>query len=135
MADPGISKPGGVVPVRETSWDLTFVLMPLQTYPMFCSERREQSTYCKHCMMAAIKVYGILRVIQSNFTNTNPPKNSNRGMRAGTPVLDPPLLVTLGNRDIKLNVSTEGIPFLPKSMERILSEKKGQCHHYRLITN
>ena len=64
-----------------------------------------------------------------------PQKIQTEGRMPGTPVLDPPLLVTIGNRDIKLNVSTEGIPFLPKSMKRILSEKKGQCHHYRLITN
>ena len=25
---------------------------------MFCSDRREQSTYCKHCKMATIKVNG-----------------------------------------------------------------------------
>ena len=33
-----------------------------------------------------------MRVIQSKFTNRNPPKISNRGARAGAPLLDPPLL-------------------------------------------
>ena len=34
----------------------------LHTYPMFCSERRKQSTYCKHCMMATITVYACYTV-------------------------------------------------------------------------
>ena len=34
VADPGISKPGGAVPIG-------FVLMPLHTYPTFFSENSE----------------------------------------------------------------------------------------------
>ena len=63
-----------------------FVLMPFQTYPMFYSESREQSTYCKHCMMATIKY---MRIMQSKFTNTTPQKIQTGGR---APVLDPPLI-------------------------------------------
>ena len=99
----------------------------------FVVREENKGKYCKHCMMAAITVYACYTV---KIYKYKPPKKFQIwGWAPGTPVLDPPLLVTLGNRDTKLNVSTEGIPFLPKSMKRILSEKKGQCHHYRLITN
>ena len=51
---------------------------------MFCSESREQSTYCKHCVITTIKY---MRVIQSIFTNTPPPpkkfKQGTRARRAG----------------------------------------------------
>ena len=41
VADPGISKLGSAVPARQNSWSRGFVLMPLHTQPMFCSESRE----------------------------------------------------------------------------------------------
>ena len=37
---------------------------------MFCSERREQSTYCEHCVMATSKVYECYTV---KFYKTTPP--------------------------------------------------------------
>ena len=79
VADPGISKLGGAV----HCWRLRFVLMPIHTYPMFCSESREQSAYVKHCLMDTIEVYACYTV---KILNTTPPqkkKNSKRGARAG----------------------------------------------------
>ena len=46
---------------------------------MFCSESREQNTYCKHCMMATIKVNAFYTV--KSYKNKLE-KNSNRGARA-----------------------------------------------------
>ena len=49
---------------------------PLHTYPMFCSECRDQSTYCKHCMMATIKVYAYYTV---RIYKNKPPTNFKQG--------------------------------------------------------
>ena len=60
----------------------------IHTYPMFCSESREQSTYCKHCKITTIKYKG---VIQSFFTKTPPPpqqKIQTGGRAPGAPVLE-----------------------------------------------
>ena len=51
-------------------------LCPLHTYPMFCSECRDQSTYCKHCMMARIKVYACYTV---RIYKNKPPTNFKQG--------------------------------------------------------
>ena len=41
-------------------WGLFWFL--LHTYPIFCSESREQNTYCKQWIMATIKVYACYKV-------------------------------------------------------------------------
>ena len=77
--------------------------------------------------MAAITVYACYTV---KIYKYKPPKKFQIwGWAPGTLVLDPPLLVTLGNRDIKLNVSTEGIPFLPKSIRKERTVSPLQVDH------
>ena len=56
------------------------VLGLLHTYPMFCSESREQNTYCKHCVMATIKVYAWYTVKIYKYKPAK--KKSNRWARA-----------------------------------------------------
>ena len=53
---------------------------PLHNAHVFCSGR-EQSTYCKHSLMATIKLYACHAVKIDKYT---PPQenNSNRGVRA-----------------------------------------------------
>ena len=47
---------------------------------MFCYDGREQSTYCKHCLMATIKLYACHAVKIDKF---NPPlKKCKQGARA-----------------------------------------------------
>ena len=48
--------------------------------PFVFSESREQSTYCKHCMMATIKVNACYTV--KSYKNKLKKKISNRGARA-----------------------------------------------------
>ena len=62
-ADPGISKPWGAVPALQNYQGLRFVLYaPFNTYSMVFSEKKEQSTYCKHCLMDTIEVYAYYTV-------------------------------------------------------------------------
>ena len=65
-------------PKRQHVYDLSFVLS-LHTYSMFCSERREQSTYCKHCITATINVFACYTV---NIYKYKRPKNFKQGDRA-----------------------------------------------------
>ena len=46
---------------------------------MFCSESREQRTYCKDCMMDTIEVYACYTIKMYKYKSS---KISNRGARA-----------------------------------------------------
>ena len=50
---------------------------------MFCSESKEQNTYCNNCMMATIKVNACYTV--KSYKNKLR-KNSNRGAPVGAPL-------------------------------------------------
>ena len=56
-------------------------LMPLHTYPFFCSESKERNTYCKHCMLTIIKENPSYTYSQ-NYQKQTPRTFSNRGARA-----------------------------------------------------
>ena len=64
--------------------------------PMFFSDSREWSKYCKHCMVTSMKVYAC------NTVKTKQNKISNRGRMPVTPVLDPPFYTRITNRPSRL---------------------------------